>query len=456
MLGSISIMNSRTLAVYVLLLFGISLPFIILSIVSLAGFHGYHYGDLKTFSDWADCWHTDREHIYDICKSANYPYIGLLLSAGTIAEIKQITGANEVSDLAYYFRYILAFFDACNFIILVLIARALQIRYPVVISLVIAALPSSWVGGALWGQIDGISQFFLLSTVFCLVESIQSNSLHRTIRPISFFFVALVTLGAAVLTKQLTIFSIVGLMPLALLAFIKLWSLSRLHKLAAIGSLFLAAALFVVVDTRLAVHGYLGSSYLFVWIGGGSNHDEVISGNGFNIWMLLNRDMWSSSRVPFYCVTPFAKEICLTPHLSGLVLYGLYMLLLGAFFSVLSWRALTPLGFRDQTQLSFVLVSFILFLAQVNLGFNVFLTGTHERYLYHFFPFLLLASFFLLERSSLLSWRSVSSYLGAAVPLSVAPVAISNSCQRRMTYDAQKHLGDSCCSSSAEFALDGL
>jgi hypothetical protein len=376
------------------------------------------------FSEWADCWGADRERIYDICKSANYPYIGLLLSAGTLAEIKRITGAHEVSDVAYYFQYVLAFFDACNFIFLVLIARALQIRYAVIISLVIIALPSSWVGGALWGQIDGISQFFLLSTVFCLIEAIQSSSLRRTIRSISFFFVALLTLGAAVLTKQLTIFSAIGLVPLALLAFANLWSLSKLHKFGAIGSVFIAVALFVVVDTRLAVHGYLGSSYLFVWLGGGSTHGAVISGNGFNIWTLLNRSMSSSSGVPFYCANLFAKEICLTPQHSGLIMYGLYMLLLGTLFWVLSWHALMPLGLRDQTQGNFVIVCFIVFLAQANLGFNVFLTGTHERYLYHCFPFLILASFFFLQQSSLLSWRSASFYLATAVVYGVFVASI--------------------------------
>ena len=33
----------------------------------------------------------------------------------------------------------------------------------------------------------------------------------------------------------------------------------------------------------------------------------------------------------------------------------------------------------------------ILHLALVNLSFNLFLAGTHERYLYHFYPFIIMA-----------------------------------------------------------------
>src|SRR5438309_4254372 len=39
-------------------------------------------------------------------------------------------------------------------------------------------------------------------------------------------------------------------------------------------------------------------------------------------------------------------------------------------------------------------------------------------------------------------------------PLSVVPVAIQILVKRRMTYDTQKYLGETCCSSNAEFAVD--
>src|SRR5262249_37342711 len=57
----------------------------------------------------------------------------------------------------------------------------------------------------------------------------------------------------------------------------------------------------------------------------------------------------------------------------------------------------------------------LLYLAQSNLGFNVLLSGTHERYLYHCFPFLILAAFFFWERQTVFSGRSVLLCLGAAI-----------------------------------------
>src|SRR5438034_7232960 len=44
----------------------------------------------------------------------------------------------------------------------------------------------------------------------------------------------------------------------------------------------------------------------------------------------------------------------------------------------------------------------------------------------------------------------------APSPLSVVPVAIQILVERRITYDAQKYLGETRCSSNAEFAVDGL
>jgi hypothetical protein len=121
------------------------------------------------------------------------------------------------------------------------------------------------------------------------------------------------------------------------------------------------------------------SGYLFVWLGGGSSHNNEISVNGFNIWTFLDRDMWSSSKEPFYCLRLRDYEFCLTPFHSGFALYGSYIFALSTFYITLFFRPLLVRGFRDATQIRFMLATFVLYLAQVNLGLNVFLTGTHER-----------------------------------------------------------------------------
>ena len=156
------------------------------------------------------------------------------------------------------------------------------------------------------------------------------------------------------------------------------------------------------------------SGYLFVWLGGGSSHNNEISVNGFNIWTFLDRDMWSSSKEPFYCLRLRDHEFCLTPFHSGFALYGTYVLALSAFYITLFFRPLLVRNFRDETQIRFMLATFVLYLAQVNLGFNVFLTGTHERYLYHCFPFLILAAFYFSEHTDLLSWPSTLFFVAVA------------------------------------------
>ena len=102
-----------------------------------------------------------------------------------------------------------------------------------------------------------------------------------------------------------------------------------------------------------------------------------ISGNGFNIWVLFFKDMLNtSSNMLLGIVSP--KYI------------GIFLFLFS--FAVITYLHLQKI--RAQTiQLiskSFI-VNYILYLALINLSFNVFLTGTHDRYLYHFYPFLFIA-----------------------------------------------------------------
>jgi hypothetical protein len=399
---------------------GILLPFIIVWKSST-----HPSGDYKTFSFWAECWSKDSTKIYLNC-GANYPFVGVIASAGALSTLKTLLGVEDYSQLIRPFQFYLAIFDAFNFVLVWLLARALKLKYALAISLLIAALPSSWAGGALWGQIDDVAQFFLLACVLCFVTVTQSNSNKLSLRSVSCCVLGLLALVAFVLTKQLAVFSLPAVLPLAVLACLRLWtSGTKLHGAMATGSaLLLGIAFFVFLDSRLEVPTifqhpavgplYHGSGYLFVWLGGGSSHNNEISVNGFNIWTFLDRDMWSSSKEPFYCLRLRDHEFCLTPFHSGFALYGSYILALSAFYITLFFRPLLVRGFHDETQIRFMLATFVLYLAQVNLGFNVFLTGTHERYLYHCFPFLILAAFYFSENTDLLSWPSTLFFVAVA------------------------------------------
>jgi hypothetical protein len=390
---------------------GVLLPFII---VWKSGAH--HADDFKVFSTWAECWLKDKNNIYLNC-GANYPFVGVIASAGALSALKTIFGVDNYSKIITDFRFYLAIFDSLNFILIFLLAVELKLKNALVASLLIVALPSSWAGGALWGQIDGVSQFFLLACILCLAVAIQSSTDRLTLRSAAYCALGLVALVALVLTKQLGVFSLPAVLPLVLLAQLRLWTSStKLHGVMATAGTFLPAiALFLFLDSRLEVpSSFHGSGYLFVWLGGGSDHGNVISGNGFNIWMFLGRNMWSSSHKPFYCLQLSNRELCLTPFHSGLVLYGTYILALATLYFGLFWRSLLDGGFRDERQIRFIVATIVLYLAQVNLGFNIFLTGTHERYLYHCFSFLILTAFYFFEQAELLSWRSGLFFLAVA------------------------------------------
>jgi hypothetical protein len=381
------------------LLAGLSFPFLIISANDV-----YHHDDYETFSRWADCWLNNGSAIYLNC-GVNYPSVGALASAGALYALKTIVGIGEYSKIVNYFRFYLAIFDALNFLLICLLGKALKLKYPLQVGLFIAVLPSSWVGSALWGQIDGVTQFFLLVCILCLVLDIQSTPDRNGLRSIVCFTGALLALAAFVMTKQLAIFSLPALAALVLLASFNLWTINRRYAVILPATFLLACVFFRFIDSRFQVPpDYYGSGYLFVWLAGGIGHGDNISGNGFNIWTFLGRDMWSSSRESFACVRLSDHRFCSTPFHSGLALYGLYVLALTTIYTALCWRLQ---GSRYKRRIQLILATLIMYLGQVNLGFNVFLTGTHERYLYHCFPFLILAAFYFFEQTELMSWHVV-------------------------------------------------
>ena len=380
----------------------VSLPFIIVWKIPV-----YHLLDYRSFSFWAECWSKDSGKIYLNC-GANYPFVGIVASAGALSTLKTLFEVDGYPQLIHHFQFYLAIFDALNFVLVWRIARALELKYALGIGLLIAALPSSWVGGALWDQIDDVSQFFLLASVLCFLTVTLSNSDKPRWHSVGCFLLGVFALVSFILTKQLAVFSLPAVVPLALVAGLRLWtSGTKIHGAIAAGSAVLSGvALFWFLDSRLEVPSiYHGSSYLFAWLGGSTKHAEAISGNGFNIWIFLGRDVWSSSKQPFYCLRD--TQFCLTSFHSGLMLYGVYLLALSTFYITLILKLLQRGGLRDQTRTRFILAVLILYIAQANLGFNVLLTGTHERYLYHCFPFLILAACYFAEYTDLISWRSI-------------------------------------------------
>ena len=386
----------------------------------------YHHKDYAEFAASAECWLHDSRNIYLNCyaQTPNYPVVGVLASAGALSGLKTISGVKDNAQVVGLFRFYLAIFGALNFILVWQLARLLKLRHAVWIGLLIAALPSSWAGGELWGQIDGISQFFLLACICCFIVSIQSDADRHSIHSFVYFACGLLMLVVFLLTKQFAVFSLPAIGALALLAGFKLCtSGSKLYGvMATVAASLLAFALFWFLDSRLEVPGgYYGSSYLFVWLGGGSSKKiHHFSHHGFNIWRLLI-NVNSDPSKPFgfaqlrdrdYYLTPF-----ITPLYSGIALYISYVFAITASYFAIVWKqALRPdYLLRDSIQMRFIIATLVLYIAQVNLGFNVLLPGTHERYLCHFFPFLILSAFFFLQQKILFSICPVLFFIGVAL-----------------------------------------
>ena len=394
---------------------GLLFPFLILSVF----ISKFYYNDVGVFAQWADCWKDDASHVYALCQYANYPFLGMVFTAGLISGLKDVFHVNEFVATVVYFRTILAAFDALNFALLVAIARALKIQHPVRIALMIALLPSSWAGGAVWGQIDDISQFFLLAGLYGLLRAYQTSG-ETGLRSVACFLLAMFSFVGGLLTKQMAVFSIAALTPLAIAVLARFRSSPRLNRLLAGAGILAAAGFFLVLDRQIDISGFFGSSFLYVWLGGGSHHYYRITGDGFNLWVLLDRPLGSQSNVPFSSFSVFGHELRFTPLACGFVLFGLYTLLVSRLFYQFVWRRLAPL---DGSRTEVFIACCILYLAMINLGFNVLLTGTNARYLYHFYPFLFLSAAVLPSSNAFARPSMIGFYIASSIVYGVHVLA---------------------------------
>lgn len=399
----------------------------------------FHPSDYVTFIRWAECWQRDPNTAYAVCNpAANYPFVGLLASAGALLGLQALTNIQDMWQLVHHFRLYLAIFDAINFLLVFAIARTLGLNRPMLTALVVSALPSSWAGAALWAQIDGVSQMFLnLSFLFLAkgflagtkpvqasLQSDRAGSMQQEVqnsRPRTVFcwlLASALAMSLLILTKQLVVFSLPVLIAMMALIGLYLWSAGKVRALSFVAlAVGLTVALFCLLDRIITVpEGYKGSGYLYVWLGGGSNHGNKISGNGFNIWMLLGRNMWSSSRVPFEALRFGNMDLALTPAGMGVFLYISYLVFLAGVMLRSVWSSLLQSLqlFSEPGRMRLFLGLAALCLGLCNLGFNVLLAGTHERYLFHGYPFLVLGALALRTHTGLVSVRSLVFLLFAA------------------------------------------
>jgi hypothetical protein len=360
---------------WLVLVLAILLPFLIIRFFPEL----QHVSDISTFREWADAWEMDWHSIYVNCDNCNYPLLGTYISAGVMSTIEHDTVAREINR----FRYHLAVVDGLNVIALWLILRKLKIENAPLWAGVIGLLPSSWMSSSVWGQIDGAGQFLLL--LFFILIIVFSTG-QRSERSYWFFLASAgLLLSAMLLMKQLVYFSMLalGVILLTLIIF-------HSKKIGRIALSILFVSFFVLlpvlmVDASLELPPPFFSHLQYV-LATGSRHGSIISSFGLNIWSLFTDDVLSSSSAPLQIGGTVIEPI--SPYPAGIFLF----FLLNVFLLVLFLRSVRASNSNGENSLpQHQLPLFFFYFAMVNSTFNVVLTGTHERYLFHFFPFILVA-----------------------------------------------------------------
>jgi hypothetical protein len=383
---------NRKIFTFFLIFLGVVLPFLIVTSIPY-----YFKYDVDIFLDWADCFAKAQDRIYLECHP-NYPSLGLALSAGAIYIIKSVFGIVDKSTIISVFRLYLACFDSLNFLLFIWLASLMNFRFPIFFGLILLILPSTIAGGAIWGQIDGAALSFMVLSVICLYKSWGIHEVAAKqlwVRAI-WLLLGLINFTFYVLCKQISIFSIPFFATILLISLWNLWKDFRYKGIYLfLFSLILFASFFHYVDGLFEVpHQFRESSYWFAWRGGGSDHASELSASGFNIWMFLGRDEESSTLLPFADLTLGNWHIDLTPYHTGLFLYAVLMMFLCLIGIKPLWQFIRsePEIVRNSRSDGFLMAMLCFFLGISHLGFNVLLTGTHERYLYFGYPFLLIAA----------------------------------------------------------------
>lgn len=364
----------------------------------------YHTSDVDDFWRWSQAWGANWRTIYIDCDRCNYPFLGTMLSGG----VMDWMGKDDFKDIVAPFRYYLVFVDGLNVLAAWFVMKNLKIANAPFWAGVIGLLPSSWFGTSVWGQMDGIGQFLIFLFFILLV---WFNARERTGgQHYLFVSLAALLLSFMLLTKQLVYFSLLAL-GLILLANIAIYW----RKPREIGfSILLAAILFVlpiaVIDLNLSLKQPYVSHLQYI-LATGSRHGDTISSVGFNIWVFLADDLLGSSHAPLPIRIGSTTPFSITPYPAGVILFLALTTFFVFRFAKHIWENAPPGARRFQSR---TLLLLFVFLALVNLSFNLTLTGTHERYLYHFYPFIIIACLGLMGRSKWFNRVTLSALLVGA------------------------------------------
>jgi hypothetical protein len=333
--------------------------FLVLAVALPAALFGVHHGlghegDIAFFHEWYLAFR-EGPAFYRDGPGLNYPIAGVLFVCGPAWVIEALAGVPlDAGSFRIVLKATLVFGEVGLVFAAAALAHTLGARRPRLLALVLYALPSTWIGGAWFGQTDVLGSALLVGSAAALVRFRREGAGLC-------LALGLAALHTALLAKQLTWFAAPALAVLAVAGLRAhgtpvRWSLAALSPLV-----WLAADPFVVLPD-----GY-DSHLWFVLAGGGSAHGDLAVASGASVWALFVRGGTPASEVTVLGVSSFA---------AGWIAWCAAQI--AAVAAVVRERA---------SSASLVWLAGLAHLAMATL-----LTGVHERYLVHAIPILLLAN----------------------------------------------------------------
>jgi hypothetical protein len=328
-----------------------------------------HAGDIEFFHRWyLSVFDGERAaSFYVDGPGINYPIVGVLFVSGPARLVDVFLGrALTLSEYWLVLKGSLVLAEVLLVFASEDLLRLLGDAQPRRSALLLFLLPSSLVGGAFFGQIDVWGTLLLVLSAAFVVR-------FRRERATSSLAAALLFLGLAILTKQLTWFAIPALV--LGLAETLIRHGSRAQRVVALASPLLLFA----ADPFLGVPGF---SHLFFVLTHGSSHGDVVVASGASLWCLVASGGTPAAEVSLFGVSSQAW---------GWLAFASAQLLL-----------LLRIGRRPQDRTLVLAAGF------GQLAMALVLTGVHERYLTHAIPLLLIATGF---------HRTLVSILGVLVAI---------------------------------------
>lgn len=347
----------RDLPLWALALLAMALPLLLFAVHRDLG----HHGDMLFFTDWVDSF--IHWEMYRAGPGVNYPFLGVVLVCGPAAAWEGIHGGGiPYDEYRHLLKATLVLAEVLTILATARLGRRLGLERPRLLAVGLYLLPATWAGGAWYGQIDVWGTLFLVLAATSLLGAWQGRL------PLLTFLSAGLALAAAILTKQLTAFTLpaLGLMALAALA-----AQPRRRLPLYAGLLVLAMGLLFAPDPYLDLPRGWSSHLAWIWAGGGSAHSAILSGNGANLWSLVSAPPDTSSHSFTW--------LGLSAWTWGVGAFGVAQLGLWAWLGHVAWHERRVLP-----------AALVLYAGMSNLAMAVLLTGVHERYLVHGVPFLVL------------------------------------------------------------------